>query len=52
MSRNQLALRMCVRVPWVAPREGRVSRNDDIPEGRPLLGVAPREGRVSRNCSR
>ena len=37
----------------VAPREGRVSRNSDMPDGDHLvLLVAPREGRVSRNSGR
>ena len=35
----------------VAPREGRVSRNEELmPEGTDSI-VAPREGRVSRNVT-
>ena len=33
----------------VAPREGRVSRNEFILDQPAILMVAPREGRVSRN---
>ena len=33
----------------VAPREGRVSRNDNDYQGPAAGRVAPREGRVSRN---
>ena len=37
-------------VPFVAPREGRVSRNDIMEDIDGVLEyVAPREGRVSRN---
>ena len=33
----------------VAPREGRVSRNEDMGKESEEAAVAPREGRVSRN---
>ena len=36
----------------VAPREGRVSRNNADLSNADLSGVAPREGRVSRNPER
>ena len=39
----------CKNVPVVAPREGRVSRNDENGVINPQMTVAPREGRVSRN---
>ena len=40
---------ICSSVYWVAPREGRVSRNNFQRVITLFIGVAPREGRVSRN---
>ena len=39
----------CLKFVEVAPREGRVSRNLEVPYKTINYRVAPREGRVSRN---
>ena len=49
MSRNGIFHAYIVRY-YVAPREGRVSRNISAITGVPVAFVAPREGRVSRNA--
>ena len=48
MSRNSKRTTF-IKMFFVAPREGRVSRNGMGVEQNGALGVAPREGRVSRN---
>ena len=49
MSRNVARYDSLHPSGYVAPREGRVSRNDQVELHDGDLKVAPREGRVSRN---